>query len=591
MRHPTRHPTRRLTRRRRRATAHALRAFAICALAAAFLAGSLAAQDSAAREGAAAPEPEGAFYERVDVSVITVDVVVTDKAGNPVTGLGRDDFEISEDGRPVEITNFYAVEGGARVAPAPPPAAPAGTATDPAPQAPALESAEPPLQLVVYVDNVNIRPGNRQRVFRDLRQFLAEKLGPDDRVMLVSYERSLKVKRAFTGDTRLIADALFELEELASNVTQADEERRNLIERIEEARSPDHARTWLRVHSQSVQNDLRSTLRAVRELVESLAGLPGRKALLYVSDGLPMTPGEEFYVAAQTKFPRESFVLDARSFDASASFQELAALANSNRVSFYTLDAAGVRISSAIDVERGGGGTYGFYNTLDSATVANLQSSLKFLADATGGTAIVNTNNFRPGLDGLAGDFESYYSLGYQVGHLGDGRYHKIKVDVKQRGLVVRHREGYRDKPLHTRMADATLSTLRWGLEGNNRLGIKLEFRPASAGDQKGEAVVPMVVEIPLKGVALVPRGETWEGRVKLFVAVADARSRVALPQELPVHIQIPADELERARESSYHYKIPLRMRTGGQRVAVGVYDEISAIESFVSMSVAVGSV
>jgi len=48
--------------------------------------------------------------EKIDVSVVNVDVTVTDRAGNPVRGLTRDDFEVFEDGRPQPITNFYAVE-------------------------------------------------------------------------------------------------------------------------------------------------------------------------------------------------------------------------------------------------------------------------------------------------------------------------------------------------------------------------------------------------------------------------------------------------------------------------------------------------
>src|SRR2546430_16034556 len=48
--------------------------------------------------------------EKIDVSVVNVDVTVTDRAGYPVRGLTRDDFDVYEDGKPQKITNFYAVE-------------------------------------------------------------------------------------------------------------------------------------------------------------------------------------------------------------------------------------------------------------------------------------------------------------------------------------------------------------------------------------------------------------------------------------------------------------------------------------------------
>ena len=55
---------------------------------------------------------EGLFVESVDVNVVNVEVYVTDKEGNRVTGLTRDDFVLEVSDRPVAITNFYAVEDG-----------------------------------------------------------------------------------------------------------------------------------------------------------------------------------------------------------------------------------------------------------------------------------------------------------------------------------------------------------------------------------------------------------------------------------------------------------------------------------------------
>jgi VWFA-related protein len=55
-----------------------------------------------------APPPQPAF--KSNVTVVEVDVVVTDRSGRPVRGLRRDDFDISEDGRPVEIATFSAVD-------------------------------------------------------------------------------------------------------------------------------------------------------------------------------------------------------------------------------------------------------------------------------------------------------------------------------------------------------------------------------------------------------------------------------------------------------------------------------------------------
>src|SRR5688500_5203049 len=68
----------------------------------------------------AAPPADDAFGESVDVNVVNVEVYVTDKQGRPVTGLRREDFDLLEDGKKVEVTNFEALTGASRPAPSAP---------------------------------------------------------------------------------------------------------------------------------------------------------------------------------------------------------------------------------------------------------------------------------------------------------------------------------------------------------------------------------------------------------------------------------------------------------------------------------------
>lgn len=78
--------------------------------------------------------------------------------------------------------------------------------------------------------------------------------------------------------------------------------------------------------------------------------------------------------------------------------------------------------------------------------VSNNQQVLYALADGTGGFVIVNTNNFKEGLDKIAQDTDDYYILGYVPPHPEhDGSYHKIKVKVERHGVEIRARNGYFD--------------------------------------------------------------------------------------------------------------------------------------------------
>jgi hypothetical protein len=135
-----------------------------------------AATTAPAGPAVAPPAPAigaGDFFESIDVSVVNVDVYVTDKKGNRVNGLTRDDFEILEDKKPMAITNFYAVDEGR-------PVPTAEELANPAPPGPAAVPGMPPeipedqrLHLVVYIDNFNIHPFSRNKTFTALREFCA----------------------------------------------------------------------------------------------------------------------------------------------------------------------------------------------------------------------------------------------------------------------------------------------------------------------------------------------------------------------------------------------------------------------------------
>ena len=121
-----------------------------------------------------------------------------------------------------------------------------------------------------------------------------------------------------------------------------------------------------------------------------------------------------------------------------------------------------------------GGGAF-----IDQVHFSNLQSSIIYMAQETGGTVIMNTNSFADGLNKVADDFDNYYSLGFTSGTVESGRYHGIKVRLKgalkEKKYKVRHREGYRDKPMETRMADGTIAALHFGYQ-KNTMGIKIQF-------------------------------------------------------------------------------------------------------------------
>jgi VWFA-related protein len=536
------------------------------------------------------------FGETVNVTVVNVDVYVTDKQGKRVTGLTKDDFQIFENKRPVEITNFYAVQDGQSVAPpveapqeAEAPAAPApGVAVVQKPRTPEDQR----LRLIVYIDNFNLRPFNRNRVMRELRAFIGTKLTRDDQIMLVTYDRELHVRRALTSDPSLVASAMLELEKISAQAVHQDSERRDVLERIEDSRSVSEAEMAARSYAESTYNDLSFSINALKEIVNSLAGVPGRKAILYVSDGLQMIAGQDVFYAIQNKYGEQSTSLTQQyQYDTSRRFTELTAQANANRITFYTIDAAGLRAYDSNSAQNRGPGSSapGLSTLIDSVNISNLQAPLQKLAEDTGGVAILNANQITPQLDRIAGDFGTFYSLGYTPHHYGDGRYYKVEVKLKkkEKGYVVRHREGYRDKSTDSRMTDGTVAALSFPYE-ENPLGISMTFgKPTARPD--GFYVVPVEVKIPIGKLVLMPRGETHDANVRLFVAAIDSTGNTSDVQQTPVPITVPAADLAAASGKHYVYTVSLLMRAGDQRVAIGVRDDIAGEASFISGGLRVG--
>ena len=549
---------------------------------------STLAPSAAAQSGEAPAEAPRVFFESLDVALVNVDVYVTDAKGNRVTGLTIDDFEIFEDGRPVEVTNFYAVADGQPVAP--PAGAAAITASEGAASEPRLVPGRLPvpedqrLHLVLYLDNQFLRPFNRNRVVRQVREFLRSQVSPQDRVMLVTYDRELHRRHPFTSDMLAISEALDETLTLTGSAASAETERRDVIRRIEQSTTQSEAQSHADFYAKSLHHDVGLSIDALKKLVGSLAGLPGRKALLYISDGIPLTPGEDLFHLVDQRYSGQSIGrLQARRYNARQRFRELTARANANRVTFYTLEAAGLDFHASLSAEHGGSAnaTGGSNLDLDVMRDSNNQQALTMMALDTGGLATFNSNNISGALDRMATDFGSYYSLGYQPALRQEGRYHKIEVRVKQRGLKVRHRSGYRDKTAETQVAEGTLAALFYGWEKNS-LGVELS---AAAGQRQdnGNYLVPLKVRIPLGKVTFIPHETLHRGQLQVSVAVIDEEGRVSSVQQTPIPIDIPEADFAMARQQLFVYEVELLMREGYQEVAVGVRDDFPGETSYVS--------
>ncbi|MDA8019689.1 MAG: VWA domain-containing protein [Thermoanaerobaculia bacterium] len=551
-------------------------------------------------EGQSGAEPAAAegFFEAVDVEIVNIDVWVTDKSGRHVPGLTRDDFQIYRDGDPVGTTNFYAVENGRpaeTVQPVERQLAEDGEA--PSSEREGLRSPLAPehrLRLVVFVDNFNSAPLERNRVLPALRQFLGNTVRHGDEVMLVSFDRSLRVRQPFTRSTDLVFAQLDELYDDAGFVPARRRQQMETLRRIDTSREGSYALGLALTYAESEMHDVEATADAMRELIETIAGMPGRKALLHVSSGVPMAAGEEMFHAVAEKFDDGRAYSEIGRHDTSRAFERVARHANAHRVVFYTLDAGGNRGMHYANAEYGGFVSPNLRRTLDSVVPENLQSTLRLLAQETGGRAIVNRNEVLPGLEEVASDLRTFYSLGIANANVDHGRYHQIKVELVDRDLrkkyQVRHRRGYRPRSQDSRMVDGLRSSLLYGFE-ENPIGFTAVWGRPVPHDREDHYLLPVQLSIPLRDLVLLPvAGGKYELRLKLYVGVADERGDLSEIDRVPLGLRIEEQHLEAAQGESFLYTHQLIPDRGRRKVGLTVLDLVGGKTSIVTRAVRVGT-
>ncbi len=576
-----------------------------------------------------APDPRADVVgQEIEVRLAEIEVMVSDRQGEPVAGLTRDDFRVFQDGREVELTHFRAVAGGRRAS--------AGEAELEADASSATAPAAVPdagLHLVIYVDRGYLEPGDLRDVQSALRSFLRQVMDPDDRAMLVTAGPSLELLQGFTSVPELVVTKLDgiharpgggrlarEYQSILLDMRRVKNEGKDLM-----ARDPTRqARTFvsrIQAYAAEVEGEVRQTTAQLRQLIGSIAGLPGRRAVLYVGGRVPTAHGRRLFDAWEDTFGRSSNLqiadnpgaadtgvgggagatpgssdsgLDSLAAASASSdigaqrlVQETAEAASAHGVVFHTLDAAGLRDPSfmapgdATLSARGARGNPGA--VMAAGSLADSMASLRNLAWTTGGRSFAGGRDFAGALARVGSDFRTYYSLGFEPFE-PKGESSRIEVrlrdDDRRRGkLQVRHRSVLALKDRDTLAAERTVSALLLE-ETSNPLAIEISAgEPVAA--KKGQWRVPLEVTVPLAKLALVADGRVHAGRLSIYTA-SGSLDRVGAMTKAVVPVRIPNRELLTSLGRRVAYQLELTLPAGpgsrggpaGMRIAVTVRDD-----------------
>ncbi len=548
------------------------------------------------------------FGETVEVELVLVDVLVTDRAGRPVLDLGPEEFRLTEDGEPVAITQFSGPRAGAEAVPGP-----AATGESPVSVSlPATPRAEAE-RFVIFLDQLHLKPISRVRSLQQLWTVLEARLSERTEVMVASFDGTVQVVLPPTRDRKPLLEVLTEQARYGSQALALDFEERQIlhtlrqhleveIESMLRFAPPDDVMDQAcglvgqtaRAYAQQVYGRVEHTAAALREFAASLGAFPGRKVLLHVSDGFPLVAGQEAFEALigwcdgsmvmqglerdnllsccpPARFFPAAATMELHALNTAAHWNRVVAEANSHRVTLYTLQALGLEAPRAADVD-----AVRTSGTAEFAARMNDQDPLFFMADETGGRAIFNTNDFRPDLERMLGDDELRYELAFTPQGARDGRVHRLSLEVTRPGLTVHHRKSYQAKTSHQRIADGVLASLYHGTE-DNRHRLRLEIvTPASSGR---EVPVDVQLHIPFHRLTLLPEGESSTGLLTVFVGARDARGATLPVGQKTIPLAVAADDLNR----EYLYTVELLLPRGGDwEIVAAVRDELGGETSYV---------
>ena len=550
-----------------------------------------------------AAQPGETFVDTIDVQVVEIDAVVTDRRSRPVSGLKREDFELFVDWQLVEITNFYeATVVGERPN--------GGNDQGASAQGASSNANEGQFTVVLHLDDANVLPSHRTRLLRRLQTAVEPWRTLDASFMLTRFENRLEVLVPPTRDLNELAKAAAAIPKGSPRAIQGGEGARryairSLIDSHEACASMRACRpcedNWGELLSQARQYATNQTSTAaaavggLADLVTTLAGVPGKKAVVYVTDGLPQRPGLSILDYLGNQLCRDlrpnapsEVAAEMVQYDEASRFNRLAAHANANRVTFYALDAAGLRdaigdisVDSPALAPR-------FENTSLFAT--NAQSGLHIVSTETGGKALVNANDLASLFDDVSSHLSASYSLGFQAAPGRSGEIRQVSVRLARhaaRNRRIDYRRSYREKSLDERLAERLLSVAFLGATENPLMaGIGLE---TTEPQENNLHELTVAVTVPAEAIFSLPSrgGETGQLRLWLMAVERETGARTTVRQK---SLLVGGTTGTAPINDSYHFEVGMNLPAGTYQIAVGVRDETTGVTSLIRESVGVPS-
>ncbi len=478
--------------------------------------------------------PGTLFGETVEVRVINVEVVVTDKQGLAVTGLQPGDFSLKIDGSEVPIQYFTEVRGGDAIE---------GPAEEPViPGVPQLAPGTPVgTSYLVFIDDFYPLARDRDHVLEKVAADLA-RLRPEDRMAVVAYDgrrlemlsswsqSSAELERVFRkAMTRPAGGVQREADDRRfSNTNRGDRfygNRSRLLDSTQMRLDVDE-----RAYAETLQAQVQGIVAAASSALRGFANPPGRKVLVLLAGGWPYDPVEY----ALNDFNRT--VLESQLKRGDELLAPLTDTANQLGYTIYAVDIPGLTEDSTTSAEYSAGSNFNDRQT-QFQRENNVQYSLQYVAKETGGEALLNAAREEV-LARVTEDTHSYYWIGFTPTWQGDDGKHKVALSTRVEDLKIRNRAGYVDFSQKRETTMAVESILLFG-EGPNSAALPVEI--GAARKVSGTKMnVPVTIRIPLERLIALVTDKGMSAEVELRIAALDERGGRSDIPVIPIRLDMP---------------------------------------------------
>ncbi|MGA2421453.1 MAG: VWA domain-containing protein [Candidatus Acidiferrum sp.] len=532
---------------------------------------------TADNQQAPAAEPSKAVPSvviRSETRLVQLSVIATDKKGHAVENLNKEDFVLLDNGKPQNIS-LFSTDSATHPEYV--------TATSDAKNAlpPNVfgnrlrHEDEPPGSVTVILFDALNTSFTDQAYARIEVLALLQQLQPKDHVAVYLLTNHLQVINEFTQDSKALLQAIERFQAMSS------------LQHINSSQLPiSAADTGIpdpkgAARAAALMNDMTSklsdladasrvdiTAKAIEAIANHVAGIPGRKNLVWVSGAFPVSISLE---------SNDNSPVDSEAQNFAPHLERVARALNQSNMAIYPVDARG--LITGASMEAGVSHPFSPYRTPGGLGEGqDEQSTMNLLADRTGGHAFYNTNDIKGAIRRTLTDSHFTYALGYYPDH-GDwrGQYHTLQLRAKKSGVVLRYRKGYfalADPPSTASQTQSALQSAVWSPVDATTMGIQAKVDSIYLSTRKLE----LRVNVDTGDLRLAEVDGHHTGKIDaiyLQLGPADAPLNI---EPLTYKVDLGEKEYQSALKHGYELQVPLTIDPATKNLRVVVRDATSGV-------------